>query len=788
LCAQETKAEEFTLEEITVTAQKRAENQQKVPIAMEVISGSQMAENGQNNVNEILKSVSNAVINMKDEGMRVTLRGINESGGSMNNMRVQTPTVAINFDGAYNTEDSAGQNLFDVERVEVLYGPQSTMYGSNSPGGIVNVVTASPKLDKYSASGSLEYAKYNTMNANVALNAPIVSDKVGMRLAGNYSKHGTWVAGNSNATKSKNVRLKTLFQPNDDLSIALTGNYGKASSGGMMGGSVGAFVDQGNIPGGGTAWDYVVDGAAPPPPPPGGGDTKLGTGNPNVADRNTKGLSSEIAWSTPVASISIVPSYSKSDAADNSYLEDQTFTIGGVSQTVSTWRHSENFTKQKNADVRITSPSDSSIKWILGGTYYKSDRQNNDTFAEYPENNTNTYQWEKTKGIYANITYPFTDTFRGTAGYRYSWDNMYNYDGHPKTGTTGITGMDYSAPDYKIGMEYDLADNTMLFASYATSYRVQAMAAQQTIVEAAQSMWRPIPPEKLKALTVGSKSRFMENKLQVNTSAYYYDYKNREFPVAGDWSRINSGSQVEADYCANSEGVITPGATALCPDFNFNGIPGDSLGQGGAGASSPEDPRGKQVGKFESYGIDISTNWKIDAEDRLDFSLSYMHTKWKDATVHFLWWWIWKDSNGNLYEGRNFNGMKNTYSPTWAGTISYEHNFMVGNLGTLTPHVDIQFKSPYKLTLASDADVAADTFDFGSNAPNMVGWNKQEAYYTMDANINFAHASGIWVLNAYVKNATNYAVKTTTTGGGPVGTSLGLNDPRTFGAVLSVKF
>jgi iron complex outermembrane recepter protein len=784
LCAQETKAEEFTLEEITVTAQKRAENQQKVPIAMEVISGAQMAENGQNNVNEILKSVSNAVINMKDEGMRVTLRGINESGGSMNNMRVQTPTVAINFDGAYNTEDSAGQNLFDVERVEVLYGPQSTMYGSNSPGGIVNVVTASPKLDKYSASGSVEYGSFDLLNGNVALNAPIVSDKLGMRLAGNYSKHGSWVKSTSNATKNKNVRLKTLYQPTDDLSVSLTGSYGKASSGGMMGGSVGKFVDQDNIPGGGTAWDYVTSGGGgAPPPPPGGG---LAGGNPNTGFRTNKGLSSEIAWSTPYASISIIPSYNRSDASDTSYLEDQQ--IG--TEYVSTWRHSDNWTKQKNADVRLTSPADSSIKWILGGTYYNSRRENNDTFYDYPSSNASTYEWEKTKGIYGNVTYPFTDKFRGTAGYRYSWDSMSNFDGHPKTGTTGITGMDYSAPDYKVGMEYDLAQNTMLFASYATSYRVQAMAAQHTVVPEAQSMWRAIPPEKLKAYTVGTKSRLMENKLQVNTSAFYYDYRNREFPVAGDWSRINSTpdapkSMVEADYCADANGNIGQGRV-LCPDFNFNGIAGDTLGQGdpSTNPSSPEDPRGKQVGKFESYGLDVSTNWKISAEDRLDVSLSYMHTKWKDATVHFLWWWIWKDSTGKLYEGTKFDGMRNTYSPTWAGTVSYEHNFMVGDLGTLTPHVDIQFKSPYKLTLTSDAQYAADP----TVGPALVGWNRQEAYYTMDANINFAHASGNWNVNAYVKNATNYAVKTTTTGGGPVGDNLGLNDPRTYGAVLSVKF
>jgi iron complex outermembrane recepter protein len=780
LYAQESKLDEFTLEEITVTAQKRAESSQKVAIAMEVLSGEQLAETGQNDVSEILKNISNAVINRTDEGMRVTVRGVNEAGGSFNNMRVQTPTVAINFDGAYNTEDSAGQNLFDVERVEVLYGPQSTMYGSNSPGGIVNIITASPKLNKYSASGSVEYAKYDLLNANVTLNAPIISDQLAMRLTGQTSKHGSWVESNPNETKSKNVRLKTLYQPNQDLSIGLTGSYGKASSGGMMGGSVAAFVDQDKIPGGGTAWDYVSDTGGAAPPPPGGGAP---AGNPNAADRITKGLSSEITWNTAFASISIVPSYSKSESQDTSNVTDVTVNVGGVSYTVDTVRHSENWTKQKNADIRLTSPADFPIKWILGGTYYNSRRENNDIWSEYPDLNQSGYAWQKTKGIYGNITYPFTDTFRGTVGYRYSWDEMYNNDGRPKPGTTGITGMNYSAPDYKIGMEYDLAQNTMLFANYATSYRVQGMAEQHTVNPAAQNNWRAIPPEKLKAYTIGLKSRFLENKLQVNPSFYYYDYQNREFPVAGDWGRITSGSTVEADYCGKDKnGNAVPGATVNdCPDFDFDG----ELDYGPmAAGGGPEDPRSKQVGQYEAYGLDVSTNWMITAEDRLDVSLSYMHTKWKDATVHMLWWWIWTDETGKLVEGANFNGMRNTYSPTWAGTIGYEHNFMIGNQGTLTPHVDLQFKSEYKLSLTSDAQVAADP----TLGPSMVGWNKQEPYYLVDGNINFVHSSGIWTLNAYVKNATNYAVKTTLAGGGPVGNKIGLNDPRTYGAVFTIKY
>jgi iron complex outermembrane recepter protein len=137
LCAQDADKEEFTLEEITVTAQKREENQQRVPIAMDVISGDQLAQSGHSDVDEILGNISNVMINFSSDGMRVSVRGITETEGTMRDIRTSTPSVAINIDGAYNSSGGAGQNLFDVERVEVLYGPQSTMYASHSPGGIV---------------------------------------------------------------------------------------------------------------------------------------------------------------------------------------------------------------------------------------------------------------------------------------------------------------------------------------------------------------------------------------------------------------------------------------------------------------------------------------------------------------------------------------------------------------------------------------------------------------------------------------------------------------------------
>jgi iron complex outermembrane recepter protein len=441
------------------------------------------------------------------------------------------------------------------------------------------------------------------------------------------------------------------------------------------------------------------------------------------------------------------------------------------SQTI----HMDNSTLQKNAEVRMSSAQDFFFKWIAGAVYYKSDRKNiSDNYTD-PTQSSHQSSTESNKAVYANITYPFTSQFRGTAGYRYSWDKAESVESPAMKGD-GTSGQDYSSPDYKIGAEYDVSDNTMAFASFSTSYRVNMMGGIGQTSKKGDSVWREIPPEMMKSYTVGSKSRFFDNKVQFNASAYFYDYKNKQFTIDDTGMVMQNGTTVkETDYCGKDiNGETVSGAAGKCPDFNNDGvITSDSY------SGMLEDPWSKQFGKFQSFGIDTSTSWIISNNDKLNVSLSYLKTKWVDAKLTYYWWWLWVDANGNPANNRDFSGMKNTYSPSWSGSLSYLHNFMLGDFGVLAPQVDFQFKSSYMLNNLSKAMLA--------NSSMPLYANRQEAYYLVNGDITLTPSSGVWNLNVYVKNATNYAVKTSWNGMGGAGT-LGLNDPRTFGAVLSVKF
>jgi len=111
--AQETKSDEFTLEEITVTAAKRGEqNLQKVPLAMDVISDKDLAAEGKANVDDILKDIASVTINTSADGMRIGIRGVVDTDPIYGGRKSSSPTVAMNVDGAYNAMNNSGQNLF----------------------------------------------------------------------------------------------------------------------------------------------------------------------------------------------------------------------------------------------------------------------------------------------------------------------------------------------------------------------------------------------------------------------------------------------------------------------------------------------------------------------------------------------------------------------------------------------------------------------------------------------------------------------------------------------------
>jgi len=727
---------EFTLEEITVTAQKREENQQKVAIAMDVISGDQMKEMGQTSISQILSNLSNTNINKTGSALRIAIRGVSDDLAE-NSVQVTTPTAALNTDGVMTNRNQTGTGLYDVERVEVLVGPQSTLYASASPGGIVNVVTASPKLDKFEGSATVEIGNYDLKHFEGAVNAPI-SSTVALRAAVSTNSRGGYISNGGEDQDQRSARLKALFKPNEKLSFTLTGELSKQTDHGF--GSVKVFNNQGD--------EYYPDGVTKLKDPWTSADDTLGQ------SMNKKGYKVYGNMSLDLGAfvLTVTPSYNKSTSpSDSAGVDGRSGLYTVTVNNRDSW--------EKSVEMRLTSSDSFFFKWIVGTVYYKANDTSTSTSVNSNGSDYNNLLNEDTvKAVYGNITYPITERLRGTAGMRYTKDFNHTIqdqsNGPPDLEFPMTVDQPYNNSNYKIGAEYDLNESSMLYADVSSAYRTQGMGFDAN--------GNVFPPEKLTAFNVGAKNRFFGNKLQLNASAYLYNYKNK--------LGINSANYLYLRNDANGDGVYQEGDTI----------------------DSGPDSNAKAVGDYRQYGLDIDTTTILTANDKLDLSISLTHSEYTnlyfdytDETNHPEW--IIPGAVGT--PDLSYDGKPNTNSPKFTATASYSHNFNLWNGGMLTPRLDVRYKSSYILTFSEEYM----SYDLTTTPPtwttmDLTKVRKQEAFYTADLTTTYVHPSGLWTLTGYVKNLTNYAVKTSWTFMGQGNGSLMIDSPRTYGGILSVKF
>lgn len=732
--AQEDDSEDtFMLEEVVVTAQKREENKQKVPIAMEVMTGEDLKSLGNNDVNEILENVSNVVVNKTGQSLRIALRGISDDQPE-DSVQMSAPTVAVNTDGIMSNRQKSGMGLFDIDRVEVLYGPQSTLYASATPGGIVNIISASPKLDKYSASGTIEYGSYELLHTEGAMNIPVAST-LALRAAFNTTVRNGYLSNGGDDEDTKAARLKMLYQPIENISFEVTGEIAKTSNTGFAG--VERFGDQDETD---DPWTAASDEA---------GNSR------NIEEKKIYGT---INWDMGFANMALTPSYMESSEPETSTTAENMF---GETETSISMRDSW----EKSVELRLTSSEDFFFKWIVGAVYYKSeDIANTDVVDGTGYNHKKNYQ--ETKAIYGNITYPITDVLRTTGGIRLSSDTNDGFNdespGGPGKTYPETTHMTYDNPDYKFGFEYDVAENAMLYTDYSTSYRSQGM-----LFDAEGNQF---PPEEMRAINLGAKSRLMDNRLQVNASVFYYDYQN--------YGAV-SGYQYVLFEDLDGDGIYSTD-TVTYIDENGDEQEGEEI-------QAAMDENGKTYGDMENMGLDLQINAILTEKDKLDVSVSYMHNEITDLVFDLM-----DITNSQGIPDQDYAGKSVTFSPEWTITAAYDHMFTLPNGGNITAKLDGRYKSDYICTFV-EAEIYMDTDnadpasgDFPLDVRDVLDERYQEAFYTFNFSTTYTNPDGNWRLTGYVKNITDYAYKTSWISMGE-GTLM-IGPPRTIGAVISVNF
>jgi iron complex outermembrane recepter protein len=487
--------DQIALEEVIVTAQKTQENLQKAPAAITALSGDQLANQGIVNVRGLEAVLPSVEIRPEGPVSQIFIRGV----GNNIDVPFTEAGAAYNLNGVPLPRYASTSSFFDLADVEVLPGPQGTLYGGSAAGGVVNINMKKPAHND-AGQMSVEFGNYNLKHGFVAQNIAI-GENLSVRATVDYQDHHGWFSNGTESDEATSARLSALYDPTNDISIYVWGNYFRDI--GKPAGAVNSpLLDPSN------PW-YVpaINPITPNPFIPFPVPVDVNLVNKHF-DIYTAGA--QLDWQVGDVKITDIPGYAYVSTIYHRYDAYFPSSIG-------------DFEHQFSNELRFSGAPSAALKW-LGGVYYSHDNiYFPQTFFNVPI--LTVFQKNQSYATFGQFTYSITDRFRLTAGARYSHDQK-TADGTSATDAGPIApfAADYqwSHVDGKLGVEADIADQSMLYATIQTGYLPGGYSPHANTA----TFNNQIQPEKLLSYTAGIKNRFWDGKLELNDEAYYYDYKD----------------------------------------------------------------------------------------------------------------------------------------------------------------------------------------------------------------------------------------------------------------------
>ncbi|HEU4627020.1 MAG TPA: TonB-dependent receptor [Steroidobacteraceae bacterium] len=500
------------LQEITVTARKVTENLQDANVSITAVSGDSLANDGIKDLLDLESQLPG--VRFSESGLSsILIRGV----GTVNNQPGVDSAVLYSQDGTYMSHLQAlPPMMFDIERIEVVRGPQGTLYGRNSNGGSLNIITNRPVLNEMRASAAATFGNYDAIDTNVMLNVPL-GEKVAVRAAVATDKSDPYFDDGSEGTDNWAARLRMLVAPSDNFDVLATLEYSKIDDTGV---GISYCPPRSDKPAcAGYPWrPYAGFGA------PGTFGTPEGQRgeNPNYLTRDNYSAYVELNYRTSWATLTSLTNYHKYDMS-NRYVWDYATDYRPI--------HKDKFYTQ---EIRLASQSDAKFSWVTG-LFYAREKLNTLEYFDYNQrpgvrlripNGT-----VESEAIFGDVTIPVTSALSVVAGARYTYERKdtpglstaYDSTGTiPTTVATGDTPLTEKRPTWKGGITYKWAPDSMLYATVSNGFKsggVNQVPAGIGLVEV-------YGPEKILAYQLGSKNRFLENRLQVNGEAFYYEYDN----------------------------------------------------------------------------------------------------------------------------------------------------------------------------------------------------------------------------------------------------------------------
>ncbi|MFA5632226.1 MAG: TonB-dependent receptor [Porticoccaceae bacterium] len=540
----------YALEEIVVVAQRREQSLQDVPISIQAFSETSLLDAGVNNVGQL--GMVTPSLNMTQQLLSFTpsIRGVGSPDASVG----QESTVAMYVDGVYIANSNASIFAFNsVDRVEVLKGPQGTLFGRNATGGLVHVITKDPSHDAH-LKGAVSYGNYDT--AGVKLYGTTgLSDAVAADLAVFYRDQGEGWGDNLttgtdvNKTEEFGIRSKWLIEAGENTQIRLTADYAELESSvgiqkALVPGSVGA---DGQLYFAGCVAQLGGNPAAPTP-------QQFGTCQPIAAasatrapddyhdsygaipEENTSetwGLSARIDHSFGDLDFVSISAYRDSEVT--MYWEQGGFPIPMVVIDIDKQGY-ETFSQE----FQLMSQGDK-LDWILGAYIYNDESGfvrpygiGISGLAVGATQNILALIDTESYALFGELTYALTERTKLTAGLRWTKDKR-SIDQEVFLNGNQIAAIEQSEewdePTWRLVLDHQINDDVMVYGSYSRGFKSGNYNVSGVGTPA-------VEPEFIDAYELGIKSSLADGRVQLSAATYFYDYKDLQL------ARIEGGSLV----------------------------------------------------------------------------------------------------------------------------------------------------------------------------------------------------------------------------------------------------
>jgi iron complex outermembrane receptor protein len=754
---QKRQAEGSEVETVIVTAQRRQESLQEVPVAVTAITAQQIQQAHAQNLSDFTRAAPNFTIEAVGAVNRssavIFTRGIGYSG-----IDVVEPPVAVSIDGLfYAVNTGTLHNVFDVKQIEILQGPQGTLFGRNSTGGVVQIITNDPQPD-FGVSGQLRAGSYGRFDTNLTVNLPL-AETLAARVSVN-TQHSEGVYTNlyvdpvsgqrlngdsrTGGDNTQAVRGKLLWTPSDQLRLLLTGWYTRQRQDSPVGQNASGPTDRLSTRG-------LPNANAPTVGRPGlyqpGGPT-----SPFVVNRDTDGLDNlttkgvildgvyDTGLGFDVTSITGYYQYGSHQVDDFDASDLNFFTTNGRSRR-----------KQFSQELRLQSAADadSRLKWQAGVFYFWTvfhTKQVNIVGPSFFAAGTNATSpvidqylgseiHNESIAAFAQADYEVIPKLVLTLGGRIIhekksaevWPVLPDL-AEPFTAPSLRNSHTWDDFIYRVAARYEINDDFMVYASYATGTKAGGFSTTATTL----SQLDPYKPEKAKSFEAGARTEWLDGRLRLNATVFNTKY---------------SDLQVGA----------------------FRPVPGGT-GQQSFTANSA----------FErATGIELQAVALPTPDLRLSASIGYLHaryTSFKAALSYDFPGHVCNAVVGGVPVEQDHSDKDGpcyllpARAPDWTVSLDAAYTIHLGEMGTLTPHATWSYEDSHYTSL--------------TNAPQ----GFQPAYSIWDADLTYRDPTGRWRLSVYGKNISN---KTHLYNANPIAGLFTVNYyqlPRTYGVELGVNF